>query len=78
MWEDGCERDHCGVHRGESKRCVAKENRPKETSQAVPWRKSEDDHKMDGERLKSDVVIMDMVHRERVNMEEHVRVPKRV
>ena len=30
---------------------------------AVPWRKSEDDHKMDGERLKSDVVIMDRVHR---------------
>ena len=45
---------------------------------AVPWRKSEDDHKMDGERLKSDVVIMDRVHRERVEMEEHVRVPKRV
>ena len=32
MWEDGCQSDHSGVHRGESKRCVANENRPKETS----------------------------------------------
>ena len=29
MWEAGCESDHCG---GESKRCVAEENRPNETS----------------------------------------------
>ena len=41
---------------------------------AVPWRKA----KMDGERLKSDVAIKDKVHRERVEMEEHVRAPRRV
>ena len=31
---------------------------------AVPWRKNEDDPKMDGERLKSEVVVMDKEYRE--------------
>ena len=44
---------------------------------AVPWRKSEDDPKMDGERLKSEVVVMDNVYREKLEAEEHVPVPKR-
>ena len=45
---------------------------------AVSWRKSEDDPKMDGERLQSEVVTMDKEHKEKCEMEEHVLVPKRV
>ena len=45
---------------------------------AVPWRKNEDDPKMDGERLKSEVVAMDKEYREKLEAEEHVPVPKRV
>ena len=33
---------------------------------AVPWRKSEDDPKMDGERLNSEVVTMDKEYKEKV------------
>ena len=45
---------------------------------AVPWRKIEDDPKMDGERLKSEVVTMDKKYREKLEAEEHVPVPNRV
>ena len=45
---------------------------------AVPLRKNEDDPKMDGERLKSEVVVMDTEYRENLEAEEHVPVPKRV
>ena len=48
---------------------------------AVPWRKNEDDPKMNGERLKSEeseVVTMDKEYREKLEAEEHVPVPKRV
>ena len=33
---------------------------------AAPWRKNEDDPKMDGERLKSEVVAMDKEYREKL------------
>ena len=87
MWEDGVYlSDHCGVHRGESERCVADENCTKETRDrsnlemvvAVPWRRNEDDPKMDGERLKSELVVMDKEYREKLETEEFVPVPKRV
>ena len=45
---------------------------------AVPWRKNEDDPKMDGERLKSEVIVMDKEYKEKLEAEEHVPVPKRV
>ena len=44
---------------------------------AVLWRKNEDDYKMDGERLKGEVVMMDTDYKEKLEKEEHVRVPKR-
>ena len=84
MWDDG------GSHRGKSKRRVAGENYSKKISKerwdrsnlemvvAVPLRKNEDDPKMDGERLKSEVVVMDKEYRENLEAEEHVPVPKRV
>ena len=45
---------------------------------AFPWRKNEVDPKMDGERLKSEVVTMDKEYKERLETEEHVPVLKRV
>ena len=45
---------------------------------AVPWRKNADDAKMDGERPKGEVVTMDNDYKEKLEMEEHVPVPKRV
>ena len=45
---------------------------------AVPWRKNEDDPKMDGERLKSEVIVMDKAYKEKLEAQEHVLVPKRV
>ena len=45
---------------------------------AVPWRRNEDDAKMDGERRKRDVVMMDEDYKEMLQMFEHVSVPKRV
>ena len=45
---------------------------------AVPWRKNEDDAKMDGERLEGEVVIMDKDCKEKLEMEDHVPVPKGV
>ena len=33
---------------------------------AVPWRKNEDDPKMDGERLKSEVIVMDKEYKEKL------------
>ena len=45
---------------------------------AAPWRKNEDDPKMDGEHLKSKVVAMDKEYREKLEAEEHVPVPQRV
>ena len=44
---------------------------------AVPWRKNEDP-KMDGEHLKSEVIVMDKEYKENLEAEEHVPVPKRV
>ena len=49
-----------------------------ETVVAVPWRKNENDPKMDGERLKSEVIMMDKEYKEKLEAEEHVPVPKRV
>ena len=46
--------------------------------EAVPWRKNEDDPKMDGERLKSEVIVMEKEYKEKLEAEEHVPVPKRV
>ena len=45
---------------------------------AVPWRKNEDDAKMDGERQKGEVVMMDNDYKEKLETEEHVQVPKRM
>ena len=45
---------------------------------AVPSRKNEDDPKMDGERLKSEVIVMDKEYKEKLEAEEQVPVPKRV
>ena len=46
---------------------------------AVPMaQKNEDDPKMDGERLKSEVIVMDKEYKEKLEAEEHVPVPKRV
>ena len=45
---------------------------------AVPWRKNEDDPKMDGERLKTEVIVMDKEYKEKLEAEEHVPIPKRV
>ena len=45
---------------------------------AVPCRKNEDNAKIDGERLKREVVMMDKDYKEKLEMEEHVPVPKRV
>ena len=45
---------------------------------AVPWRKNEDDPKMDGERLESEVIVMDKEYKEKLEAGEHVPVPKRV
>ena len=43
---------------------------------AVPRRKRKDDAKMDGERLKGEVVMMDKDYMEQLEMEEHVPVPR--
>ena len=71
MWEDGlswCIKVTTGhSHRGEPKWRLAHKNGPEEDSEkdgneaivAVPWRKNEDDAKMDGKRLKGEVVMMD-------------------
>ena len=45
---------------------------------AVPWRKNQDDAKMNGERLTGGVVMMDKDSFEKLTMEDHVPVPKRV
>ena len=44
----------------------------------VPWRTNEDDATMKGERLKEEVVVMDTNFNEKLEIEEHVPVPKRV
>ena len=44
---------------------------------SVPWRKNEDDAKMDGERFRREF-MMDEDYKEKLVMEEHVPVPKRV
>ena len=44
---------------------------------AVPLRKNDDGEKMDGERLEGEVVLMDKDFRDKLEMEEHVSVPKR-
>ena len=87
----GCQSDDGGGHRGKSKRRVVDENcsektRPRERWYrsnlemivAVPWRKNEDDPKMNGERLKSEVIVMDKEYKEKLEAEEHVPAPKRV
>ena len=45
---------------------------------AVSWRKNEDDAKMDGDRLQGEVVMMDEDYKEKLELEEHVSVLKRV
>ena len=45
---------------------------------AMPRRKNEDDPKMDGERLKSEVIVMVKGYKDKSEAEEHVPVPKRV
>ena len=45
---------------------------------SVPWRRNEDDPEMDGERQKSEVIVMDEDYKEKLEAEEHVPVPKRV
>ena len=86
----GCQSDDGGGHRGKSKRRLVDENCSEEPAKerwdrsnlemvvAVPWRKNEDDPKMDGERLKSEVIVMDKEYKEKLEAEEHVPVPKRV
>ena len=49
-----------------------------ELTDAVSWRKNEDDVKMAGERPKGKVVMMDKDCKEKLEMEEPVPVPKRV
>ena len=44
---------------------------------AVPWRKNEDDAKMDGERLKGDVVEMDQDCKENLEMAQDVPAPRK-
>ena len=44
----------------------------------VPWRTNEDDAKMDGVHLKGEVVMMHKDYKEKMEMEEHGPVPKRV
>ena len=43
---------------------------------AVPWRENEDDAKMD-RIFNGEVVMMDKEHKEKLEMEEHVPVPRR-
>ena len=67
--------------RGTVRRKLAKERWDRSNLEmvvAVPWRKKEDDPKMDGERLKSEVIVMDKDYKEKLEAEEHVPVPKRV
>ena len=45
---------------------------------AVPWRKNDDDEKIDGERLKGEVVLMETDYKVKLEMEEHVPVSQRV
>ena len=74
MHVGGYPSDDGGGHRGKSKWRVADESYSEKTQQkrltrtfrrnlemvvADPWRQSEDDPRMDGERLKSAVVVMD-------------------
>ena len=82
-----CQSDDDRGHRGKSKWRVVDEDCSEKPCQgemgskqfvAVPWRKNEDDTKMDGERLKSEVIVMDKEYREKLEAEEHVPVPKRV
>ena len=49
-----------------------------EMTVAVPWRKNEDDAKVDGERQKGEVVMMDNDYKGKLETEEHVQVPKRM
>ena len=45
---------------------------------AVPWRKDEGDEKVDGEGLQREVVLVDPDYKERLEMDEHVPVSKKV
>ena len=47
-------------------------------TRTILWRKNADDAKMDGERPKGEVVTMDNDYKEKLEMEEHVPVPRRV
>ena len=74
----GCQSDDGGCHRGNRngvwlartvRRKPAKERWDRSNLEmvvAVPWRKNEDDSKMDGERLKSEVIVMDKEYKEKV------------
>ena len=54
------------------------EERNLEMIVAVLRRKNEDDAKMNGERVKGEVVMMDRDYKEKLEMEEHFLVQKRV
>ena len=80
----GHQSNHWKNHRGNPKRRVAYKNGPEdrwarrnlEMIVAAPWRKNEDDAKMDVERLKGEVVKMDLDCKENPEMEEHVPAPR--
>ena len=85
----GHQGNHRRSHCWRSKRRVAHENSQKKTTKercersnlqmivTFPLRKNEDDEKMDGERLEGEVVLMDKDFWDKLEMEEHVSVPKR-
>ena len=94
MWEDGVHwdtkatsgevivrnRNGVSAHRKIQKKTARQGWDPSnlEMIVAVPWRKNEDDAKMDGEGLKGELVMMDKDHKEKLEMEERVPLPKRV
>ena len=67
MWEDGI---YLGVKATTAEVIVGNRNGVWLTRVvAVPWRKNEDDPKMDGERLKSEVIVMDKEYKEKLEAE---------
>ena len=67
MWEDGI---YLGVKATTAEVIVGNRNGVWLTRVvAVPWRKNEDDPKMDGERLKSEVIVMDKEFKEKLEAE---------
>ena len=75
-----CQSDDGGDYRGKSKWRVVDENCSEKRDGIVAiwkwlWRS---DPKIDGERLKSEVKIIDKEYKEKLEAEAHVQVPKRV